>query len=113
MHTENIKENENHKFVFLGFLGWVGRGSGLGSKGRTHLYFKEIVLTESGDDEADSGDDEGNVGRDGGLGGREVVALADDAVGRVRLGDEELALGASQFVLGAAGVDSKLQIKIQ
>lgn len=96
-------------------FGRKGRGDKVRiSKKNEHIFqIGDRFLTESRNDEADSDDEERNRGRSGGLGGREVVALADDAVGRVRLGDEELALGASQFVLGAAGVDSKLQIKIQ
>jgi hypothetical protein len=39
---------------------------------------------------------------------REVVALADDAIGLVGLGDQELALGAAQLVLRAAGVNAEL-----
>ncbi len=39
---------------------------------------------------------------------REIVALADDAIGLVGLGDQELALGAAQLVLRAAGVNAEL-----
>ena len=38
----------------------------------------------------------------------EVVALSDDAIRLVRFGDQELALGAAQLVLRAAGVDAEL-----
>ena len=95
----------------LNFFG-MEEGEGQDPKNE-HIFKDEIFSTQSGDDEADSDNDEGNVGRSGGLGSREVVALADDAVGRVRLGDEELALSTSKFVLCTAGVNSKLQIEVQ